>query len=128
MRTFHPNAPGPGSTVLQYVQDRGLLQISDEKELLAIIDRVIAANPKQWDQFLKGKTVSGNQICVPMCHGLAVESMASQTATLCFLLRIAGKTKLKGFFVGQVMKESKGRANPGELNRLLARLIASPDA
>lgn len=31
----------------------------------------------------------------------------------------AGKTKLQGFFVGQVMKESKGRANPAELNRLL---------
>lgn len=31
----------------------------------------------------------------------------------------AGKTKLQGFFVGQVMKESKGRANPAELNRIL---------
>ncbi len=30
-----------------------------------------------------------------------------------------GKTKLLGFFVGQVMKESKGRANPAELNRIL---------
>lgn len=30
-----------------------------------------------------------------------------------------GKTKLKGFFVGQVMKESQGRANPKELNRIL---------
>lgn len=31
----------------------------------------------------------------------------------------AGKTKLQGFFVGQLMKESKGRANPTELNRIL---------
>lgn len=30
-----------------------------------------------------------------------------------------GKTKLQGYFVGQVMKESKGRANPKELNRIL---------
>lgn len=30
-----------------------------------------------------------------------------------------GKEKLIGFFVGQVMKETKGRANPGLLNQLL---------
>jgi aspartyl-tRNA(Asn)/glutamyl-tRNA(Gln) amidotransferase subunit B len=34
-------------------------------------------------------------------------------------LYAAGKTKLQGFFVGQVMKASKGRANPAELNRIL---------
>jgi aspartyl-tRNA(Asn)/glutamyl-tRNA(Gln) amidotransferase subunit B len=34
-----------------------------------------------------------------------------------------GKTKLQGFFVGQVMKESKGRANPGELNRILMQRL-----
>ena len=31
----------------------------------------------------------------------------------------AGKDKLLGFFVGQVMKETKGKANPGEVNRIL---------
>ncbi|KAK9664691.1 hypothetical protein RND81_14G061400 [Saponaria officinalis] len=30
-----------------------------------------------------------------------------------------GKTKLQGFFAGQVMKESKGKANPGILNKML---------
>uniref|UniRef100_A0A1D2A2Z6 Glutamyl-tRNA(Gln) amidotransferase subunit B, chloroplastic/mitochondrial n=1 Tax=Auxenochlorella protothecoides TaxID=3075 RepID=A0A1D2A2Z6_AUXPR len=35
-----------------------------------------------------------------------------------------GKTKLQGFFVGQVMKESRGRANPGELQRLLMQRLA----
>ena len=30
-----------------------------------------------------------------------------------------GKDKLFGFFVGQVMKETKGRANPQLLNKLL---------
>lgn len=38
----------------------------------------------------------------------------------------AGKTKLQGFFVGQVMKESKGRANPAELNRLLMERLDQP--
>ncbi len=31
----------------------------------------------------------------------------------------AGKEKLLGFFVGQVMKASKGKANPGQLNEIL---------
>ena len=31
----------------------------------------------------------------------------------------AGKTNLFGFFVGQVMKETKGRANPQIINKLL---------
>lgn len=31
----------------------------------------------------------------------------------------AGEEKLIGFFVGQVMKESKGKANPGVVNKLL---------
>eukprot|EP01023_Acetabularia_acetabulum_P019986 TRINITY_DN2028_c1_g1_i1.p1 TRINITY_DN2028_c1_g1~~TRINITY_DN2028_c1_g1_i1.p1 ORF type:complete len:548 (-),score=89.85 TRINITY_DN2028_c1_g1_i1:96-1718(-) len=34
-----------------------------------------------------------------------------------------GKTKLEAFFVGQVMKESKGRANPAIMNKLLARKL-----
>jgi len=31
----------------------------------------------------------------------------------------SGKDKLLGYFVGQVMKASRGKANPGELNKLL---------
>ncbi|MDC1288267.1 Asp-tRNA(Asn)/Glu-tRNA(Gln) amidotransferase GatCAB subunit B, partial [Gammaproteobacteria bacterium] len=35
----------------------------------------------------------------------------------------AGKEKVLGFFVGQVMKQSRGKANPGQVNALLrARL------
>ncbi|WMV48109.1 hypothetical protein MTR67_041494 [Solanum verrucosum] len=30
-----------------------------------------------------------------------------------------GKTKLQGYFAGQVMKESKGKANPKLLNKIL---------
>ncbi len=32
---------------------------------------------------------------------------------------LSGKDKVRGFFVGQVMKASKGQANPGLLNRVL---------
>lgn len=35
-----------------------------------------------------------------------------------------GKTKLLGFFVGQVMKKTQGRANPKTVNELLARLLS----
>jgi aspartyl-tRNA(Asn)/glutamyl-tRNA(Gln) amidotransferase subunit B len=31
----------------------------------------------------------------------------------------SGKTKIRGFFVGQVMKMSKGKANPALLNQIL---------
>jgi aspartyl-tRNA(Asn)/glutamyl-tRNA(Gln) amidotransferase subunit B len=31
----------------------------------------------------------------------------------------AGKTKLMGFFVGEVMKATKGKANPALVNKIL---------
>ncbi|MCV6636440.1 Asp-tRNA(Asn)/Glu-tRNA(Gln) amidotransferase subunit GatB [Candidatus Albibeggiatoa sp. nov. NOAA] len=36
----------------------------------------------------------------------------------------AGKDKLFGFFVGQVMKASKGKANPAQVNELLKKKLA----
>jgi aspartyl-tRNA(Asn)/glutamyl-tRNA(Gln) amidotransferase subunit B len=36
----------------------------------------------------------------------------------------AGKEKLFGFFVGQVMKATGGKANPAQLNELLKRMLA----
>ncbi|MBX3702832.1 MAG: Asp-tRNA(Asn)/Glu-tRNA(Gln) amidotransferase subunit GatB [Steroidobacteraceae bacterium] len=36
----------------------------------------------------------------------------------------AGKDKLFGFFVGQVMKATGGKANPAQLNELLRRMLA----
>jgi aspartyl-tRNA(Asn)/glutamyl-tRNA(Gln) amidotransferase subunit B len=35
----------------------------------------------------------------------------------------AGKTTVKGFFVGQVMKASKGQANPQVVNELLEKKL-----
>jgi len=37
----------------------------------------------------------------------------------------AGKDKLLGYFVGQVMKETKGQANPGLLNELVKKILDS---
>ncbi|MGC2324459.1 MAG: Asp-tRNA(Asn)/Glu-tRNA(Gln) amidotransferase GatCAB subunit B, partial [Terriglobales bacterium] len=36
----------------------------------------------------------------------------------------AGKTTLKAFFVGQVMKKTKGQANPALVNELLEKKLA----
>ena len=38
----------------------------------------------------------------------------------------AGKDKLFGFFVGQAMKATQGKANPARLNELLRRKLATP--
>jgi len=38
----------------------------------------------------------------------------------------AGKEKLLGFFVGQVMKVTQGKANPGEVNKILQPKLAKP--
>lgn len=35
----------------------------------------------------------------------------------------AGKEKLRGFFVGQIMKETKGQANPEQINQLLKKYL-----
>ena len=37
----------------------------------------------------------------------------------------AGETKLLGLFVGKVMKESKGKANPKTANELVTKLLGS---
>jgi aspartyl-tRNA(Asn)/glutamyl-tRNA(Gln) amidotransferase subunit B len=62
-------------------------QISDASALEAMIDQVIAANPKQVAQFR------------------------------------GGKTTVAGFFVGQVMRASKGQANPALLSQLVTKKL-----
>jgi aspartyl-tRNA(Asn)/glutamyl-tRNA(Gln) amidotransferase subunit B len=49
-----------------------------------------------------------------------VEANPKQTASY-----RAGKTALLGFFVGQVMKETRGSANPALVNEILVRLLGA---
>ncbi|KAK1413665.1 hypothetical protein QVD17_35441 [Tagetes erecta] len=72
-----------GGTVKGLIEEKDLVQIVDPVEIEKIVDKVIANNPKQLEQYR------------------------------------GGKTKLQGFFAGQVMKESKGKANPGLVNKIL---------
>jgi len=70
------------------IDKKGLKQITDTGAIEKVIDEVIAANPKQLEQYR------------------------------------AGQDKLFGFFVGQVMKVSQGKANPGQVNDLLKKKLA----
>jgi len=70
------------------VERRGLQQISDTATLWEIINRVVAASPKQAEAYTVG-----------------------------------GKDGLFGFFVGQVMKETQGRANPVITSDLLHKRL-----
>jgi aspartyl-tRNA(Asn)/glutamyl-tRNA(Gln) amidotransferase subunit B len=81
-----------GATVASIVEARGLHQISDTSALAAVIDDVIAANPKAVEDFRAGKPVLG-------------------------------------FFVGQVMKATRGQANAALVQKAVrARLESGLDA
>lgn len=82
-----PELLSKGGSAKEIAESRGLIQLSDVTQLEAIIDEVIAANPKELEQYRNGKT------------------------------------KLQGFFVGQVMKKTSGRANPKLTNQLLGKKL-----
>uniref|UniRef100_UPI0040470E36 glutamine--tRNA ligase/YqeY domain fusion protein n=1 Tax=Aliarcobacter sp. TaxID=2321116 RepID=UPI0040470E36 len=69
------------------VEDKGLVQISDQSIILPIIDEIISKNPDNVEKFK------------------------------------AGNTKLLGFFVGQVLKATGGKANPQVVNELVAEKL-----
>jgi aspartyl-tRNA(Asn)/glutamyl-tRNA(Gln) amidotransferase subunit B len=111
---------GNGS-VRALVEARGLAQISDPAALAAIVDAVLAANPKQLQQFREGglcTAVTWDRGCC-LCFHNPSHALPRKACLL------AGKTKLQGFFVGAAMKESKGRANPTQLNRILMERLSS---
>jgi aspartyl-tRNA(Asn)/glutamyl-tRNA(Gln) amidotransferase subunit B len=67
----------------EIIEVKGLKQITDTGAIEAIINKIIADNPGQVEQYR------------------------------------SGKDKVFGFFVGQVMKAMQGKANPGEVNKML---------
>ena len=73
--------------VAALVEALGLKQMSDTGALEAIVDQVLAANPKSVDEYR------------------------------------AGKDKAFNALVGQVMKASQGKANPGQVNELLKKKL-----
>jgi aspartyl-tRNA(Asn)/glutamyl-tRNA(Gln) amidotransferase subunit B len=83
-----PKMVGTGDTARAIVDREGLVQVTDEGAIVAVIDAVIAANGDKVAEYR------------------------------------SGKDKLFGFFVGQVMKESQGKANPASVNRILKEKLA----
>jgi aspartyl-tRNA(Asn)/glutamyl-tRNA(Gln) amidotransferase subunit B len=77
-----------GKSPRQIIQEKGLVQITDEAALKKAIEEVLAANPGQLEQYREGRE------------------------------------KLFGFFVGQVMKATRGKANPALVNELLKEMLA----
>jgi aspartyl-tRNA(Asn)/glutamyl-tRNA(Gln) amidotransferase subunit B len=77
-----------GKAADQIVSDKGLEQITDRDKLAAIAREIIAANPKQAEQYRQGKT-----------------------ATI-------------GWFVGQVMKATKGQAQPQLVQDVLKKELS----
>lgn len=86
-KEIFPELYKSGISPKRLVEQKGLLQISDESAIVATIDQVIERFPKEVSDYR------------------------------------GGKEKLLGFFVGQVMKETKGKANPKVLNELLVRRL-----
>ncbi|HEV8327423.1 MAG TPA: Asp-tRNA(Asn)/Glu-tRNA(Gln) amidotransferase subunit GatB [Nitrospiraceae bacterium] len=86
-REIFPEVYSSGKTPKQIVQEKGLIQVSDEGALDKIIEEVLAKNPMQVTQFKEGKQ------------------------------------QVLGFLVGQVMKASGGKANPGKVNELLKKRL-----
>ena len=72
---------------IEIVEEKGLKQLSDPKELEVLIDKVINDNPDKVKEY------------------------------------VSGKDKLFGFFVGQVMKVSGGKANPQLINDILKKKL-----
>lgn len=72
-----------GAAPDEIIEKEGLAQISDEGALAKVIEEVIAANPKQREQYRSGKST------------------------------------VIGYFVGQVMKATRGQADPAAVQRLL---------
>jgi aspartyl-tRNA(Asn)/glutamyl-tRNA(Gln) amidotransferase subunit B len=79
---------GEAASADAVIDSRGLRQISDAGALVAIVDAVLAANPKSVEEFR------------------------------------AGKEKAFNALVGQVMKQSRGKANPQQVNDILREKLA----
>ncbi|KQC06986.1 MAG: glutamyl-tRNA amidotransferase [Smithella sp. SDB] len=77
-----------GKSPQDIIKEKGLVQITDEGELIKTITSIIEANQAQVAEYR------------------------------------GGKEKVFGFFVGQVMKATKGKANPQLVNELLKKMLA----
>ena len=74
----------------------------------------------------KPKAIVEEKGLVQVSDGEAIEKIVTKILERCpdeVAAYQNGKTKLMGFFVGQVMKETKGRANPKMVNQVLKQRL-----
>jgi aspartyl-tRNA(Asn)/glutamyl-tRNA(Gln) amidotransferase subunit B len=102
----------------------GLLKLIDEGIISGKIAKTIfedmAQTSKAPDQIVKEKGL------VQVTDASAIEKVVLKVLTACpkeVESYKNGKTKLLGFFVGQVMKETKGKANPKIVNEILKKRL-----
>ena len=72
---------------MEIIEQKGLVQVTDESAIQSVVLKVLENNPKQIQEYKNGKV------------------------------------KIIGFFVGQVMKQTKGRANPKMVNQILKQKL-----
>lgn len=77
-----------GQAPRAFIEEKGLMQVSDEADLLAWVTEVLQEHPKEVEAY----------------HG--------------------GKEKLLGFFIGQVMRKSSGKANPQIVASIVQKALA----
>ena len=78
-----------GTDPKKYVEDKGMVQLSDLSVLEPMVKKVVDANPQSVEDFKNGKD------------------------------------RAIGFLVGQIMKETRGKANPKVVNELLNKELQS---
>ena len=78
-----------GTSPQQIIEEQGLVQVSNQDEILLVINQVLAENTESVTAYKNGKE------------------------------------KLFGFFVGQIMKKTDGKANPTLVNKLLKSQLHS---
>ncbi len=103
------------SELLELVES-GEISGKQAKEVLAVVEGN-SQSPRQVVTERGMKVVSDAGALEPLCAKLIATNVAQTTQYR------AGKTNLLGFFVGQVMKETKGSADPRMVNEILVRLL-----
>jgi aspartyl-tRNA(Asn)/glutamyl-tRNA(Gln) amidotransferase subunit B len=104
-------------------------------ELLALVDEKTISGKQAKEVYAKIAGTSASPRKTVAEAGLAQLSDTGELEAICRRILDAnpkqvagyrgGKTALLGFFVGQVMKETRGSANPALVNEILVRLLSA---
>ncbi|MEJ2657623.1 MAG: Asp-tRNA(Asn)/Glu-tRNA(Gln) amidotransferase GatCAB subunit B, partial [Desulfobacterales bacterium] len=102
-----------------------LLQLIDDKTISSKIAKTVFDEMAQTGK--SPKEIVAEKGLVQMTDKSAIKEIVENVLERCSMEvndYKNGKTKLLGFFVGQVMKETKGKANPKIVNELLKKILS----